>query len=167
MVDVLLGLHDRRLADFVGADREAEIKQILCGSTESLAARVRDLMNQATDQCRQRRRGELTADECHAIVARTQTHHSLAAQQKCPVCGSDGSLRGDTALTAENRPDLSANNGPSAESTVVAAEVFVCPLCGLILRGPDAIRLARLPESFTTDESKRCRCGQNEAPTVL
>jgi hypothetical protein len=36
----------------------------------------------------------------------------------------------------------------SGASQPVATEVFVCATCGLVLRGPDAIGAAHLPESF-------------------
>jgi ribosomal protein L37AE/L43A len=78
-------------------------------------------------------RGELSADECHEIQAPVQTHYSLVAQQECPVCGSPGSLRGDIVGSAG-----------------IAAEVFACATCGLALRGPGVISVARLPKSFST-----------------
>lgn len=149
LVEVLLEIQGRQLADFVGTDRQAEIRQILCRSAEAAAARVRALMDQAVEVCQRRRRGEVTADESHAILVRTQTHHSFAVHQQCPVCGDVGALRGDVARKADNDRDFPEDGCSGGESAVVATEVFVCPACGLFLRGPDAIRLARLPQSFT------------------
>jgi predicted RNA-binding Zn-ribbon protein involved in translation (DUF1610 family) len=106
-------------------------------------------MDQAVEVSQRRRRGEVTADESHAIFARTQTHHSFAVQQQCPACGEVGALRGDNPRKAGNDRDFPEDGCSAAESAVVATEVFVCPACGLFLRGPDAVRLANLPQSFT------------------
>lgn len=139
LVEVLLEIQEKHLADFVGVDRQDEIREILRRSAEATAARVRALMDQAVEVAQRRWRGEVTADESRAIVARTQTHHSFAVHQQCPACADVGALRGDIPV------DGCAGN----ESSLVATEVFVCPTCGLFLRGPDAIRHAHLPESFT------------------
>ena len=138
LVEVLLEIQGRELADFVGADRQFEIHEILCRSAEATAARVRALMDHAVEVSQRRWRGEVTADESRAIVARTQTRHSFAVRQQCPACGDVGALRGDILV----------DGCAGKESSVIATEVFVCPACGLFLRGPDAIRHAQLPESF-------------------
>jgi hypothetical protein len=147
---LLLNAQDESLDDFVGGDRVGEVERYLAVNTKTLELRVQSMIERATQRLALVEGGMLSSTVTADLSRRTLIiGPEYTGGATCPACGDTGGLLGDYVADSDTQYDH--ENYVAWEVLTVNSDFFVCDHCGLLLEGPDFIRVADLPETFEVE----------------
>jgi hypothetical protein len=129
----------------VGSRRAAQVEQYLARNEVNVQRRVSTMIASV----RQAFALSLQTGRVAKSPVATLTYE-YEIETDCPSCELTGELYGD--YVQESEVDYDPEGGYPQERLRVAAEEFLCPNCGLHLRGPDSLAAAELPSTFSIDQ---------------
>jgi len=149
---ILIAALDRDIADFVGFSREDIARNYLDQNAKNVEHRTQTLIGRAKQRLSQHREGTLTvrvaAEWGYGRDRSAGFIYQCAAT--CPACQSDGILEGDDVSDTEVKHEQISEDVAEASVTLtIEADYFSCPTCQLVLEGPQLVRQAGLPTTFS------------------
>jgi hypothetical protein len=151
-VVILVHAQDKEVDDLVGLDRVGVVEEHLARNRMNREHRVEMLIARAAQRLDLFRSGRLSARQAEEWSRQGDPRAYLthSTQETCPACGASGTLEGDAVDSSRLQYELLGEDVWDAwMDLTILADYFSCPMCRLVLDGPDLLEAADLPLEFT------------------
>lgn len=148
---ILVHAQDKSIEDLVGVDRASIVEEYLARNRKNIEDRSEMLIARAAQRLQLYRAGDmsakLAAEWSRPVDLRWYLSHS--SDERCPACGENGTLEGDTVKSSEMGYEQVAEEDWDAwiELTVFS-DYFSCSTCRLVLDNVELIETVGLATEF-------------------
>lgn len=151
---LLIVAQGRDVAEFVGADRVADVEAHLARNRQHIQQRAETLIVRARQQLSLVESGNASERlaAAYRLGGRLTAGLIHAAEATCPACGAVGTIEGEQEIGHEIRYEQVAEDDYDVYVDVsVYADYFSCPRCRLVLDGSELLEAAGIATEFSVE----------------